>query len=145
MENGMKATLRCHAYVSRSVHRGTAATSTTPRLILSVLGWGLSRRMVISYSRPFCPRRSSLRHRVQWKSIGCERVWLYTGGPPNRLLFSKPRMRWRMTWNDMKCGAKLQKRENPKTPDIVHHSETRTQKGQTSGLTALMPGRLLVQ
>ena len=35
----MKATLRRHAYVIRSVHGGTAVTSTIPGLILAVLGW----------------------------------------------------------------------------------------------------------
>ena len=48
--DGIKVTLRCHAIVSRSVHQGTAATSTTTGLLLS-LGWVQGRRMVISHSR----------------------------------------------------------------------------------------------
>ena len=48
----LKATLRCHTHVGISVHRGTAATSTTPGLILPVLGWILDRRMGIRHSRP---------------------------------------------------------------------------------------------
>ena len=50
----MKATT-CHAHVSRSVHRGTVATSTTPGLTLQELGWALGRRMVISYFRLILP------------------------------------------------------------------------------------------
>ena len=48
----IKATLRCHAHVNRSVHRGTAATSTTLGLILPVIGWALNRRIVFSHSGP---------------------------------------------------------------------------------------------
>ena len=38
--------LRCRTYVSRSVHRGTAASSTTPGLILPVHIWALGRKMI---------------------------------------------------------------------------------------------------
>ena len=54
-----KATVLCHAHVSKSVHRGTVATCTTPGLILPILSWILS---------PLCPRRCLLRLRFQWKS-----------------------------------------------------------------------------
>ena len=51
----MDDTLRCHAYVRRSVHRGTTATSTNPGLIFPVLSFALGRRMVKSQSRPILP------------------------------------------------------------------------------------------
>ena len=53
--NYMKATLRSHARVSRSVHRDTDFTSITPGLILPVLGWALCRRSVISKGENYMP------------------------------------------------------------------------------------------
>ena len=44
----MKATLRCCAHVSRSVHRSTAAISRIPELILPVPVCTLDRGMMIS-------------------------------------------------------------------------------------------------
>ena len=83
--------LQCYALVSRSVHRGTAATSTTEELSLSVQNWALGRRMAI------CPRRPSLKFRVQWRST-CyalrfspfphQPAWLYTGSAPNQTIFA---------------------------------------------------------
>ena len=48
----MKATLRCHAHASKSVYRDIAASSTILGLLLPVLGWALSPRMVIHHSQP---------------------------------------------------------------------------------------------
>ena len=47
----MEPTLRCHSHVSRYVHRGAAAISTTLGFILPALDWALGRRMVINHSR----------------------------------------------------------------------------------------------
>ena len=48
----MKANLRCHAYVSRYINHGTAATITTVGLILPVLGWALSLTMQLAWRFP---------------------------------------------------------------------------------------------
>ena len=49
----MKATLRCHAEISMSVHRGSAAISTIPRTCIAkgLLGWVLGRRVMYRYFR----------------------------------------------------------------------------------------------
>ena len=60
----MKATLWC----SRYDRRVTVATSTTPGLILPILGWALARRMVMSHFDPFCPRRCTQSIKVQWSA-----------------------------------------------------------------------------
>ena len=49
----MKATLRCHAHVSRFVHPDIAATITTPGLVLQVLSWPPDRKNV---DQSFPPR-----------------------------------------------------------------------------------------
>ena len=91
----MKATLRCHVHVSRSVHRGIAPTSTTLGLIIPVLLWALCGRMIITRVPDiFCPRRCSLGLRLQWRSTWCVphfalhlTVWLYICGAPNQTTF----------------------------------------------------------
>ena len=49
----VKATLRCHAQVNRSVHRGSVATSTTLGLILPVLGFALCQNALIGRAGTF--------------------------------------------------------------------------------------------
>ena len=119
----MKAALRCHAHVSGPVHRGTAAISTTPGLIVPVLRWDLGRKVVICHSRPVLPRRCLLSLRIQWRGTRCA---LCYAAPTNRYdytpmvceikLFSvivnelKDDMKWmneNMKWHeerDHRCG-----------------------------------------
>ena len=46
--NDVKVTLWCHAHFSMFIHLGTATTSTTPKLILLVLGRALDQRERVS-------------------------------------------------------------------------------------------------
>ena len=78
--NDMRATLRCHAYVNWSVHRGTAATSTTPGLIFPVADGTLG------------PRQCSLKSKYNEGAHGAR-----PASPPPTV-----RMRWRMIWNEWK-------------------------------------------
>ena len=43
----VKGTIRCHIHVNGRAYRGIVAMSTTPGLILPVLGWAMGRRMVV--------------------------------------------------------------------------------------------------
>ena len=134
MDN-MKATLRCHTHVSRSLHRGTPASSTTPKLVSPILVWALGRRMIVSNSQHILPltmfvkAQSPIKKHTVHASLRPQPNGNIITGDTKPTIFPNQWMRWRMPlkewwriWNDMKreeakvenvSGTKLGKPEYP--------------------------------